>query len=155
MGCSHLSRRTAHGTQHTPVAWPPVLFPLPFDHPVLSFPICAPLPVSVGPRLKVQRAVKEICHPSKPPWGSVRSNCETAIYFRLQFYGPVSSSLHMHVPGPRLLLEVGLSVELVIAQHTVVLLPDPRHAARGGHLSAHVQFVTCQVPHVLLRTQAE
>jgi hypothetical protein len=41
---------------------------------------------------------------------------------------------------------VGLSDELVSAQHAVVLLPDPRHAARSHHLSAHIQIVTCQVP---------
>jgi hypothetical protein len=49
---------------------------------------------------------------------------------------------------------VGLSGELVSAQHAIGLLPDPCHAARGCHLSIQVQIVTCQVPHIMLRMQA-
>jgi hypothetical protein len=41
--------------------------------------------------------------------------------------------------------EVGLSNELVSAQHAVVLLEDPCHAALGCHFSVHVQIVACQV----------
>jgi hypothetical protein len=37
-----------------------------------------------------------------------------------------------------------LSDQLVSAQHAVILLPDPRHAACGLHLSVHVQIVACQ-----------
>jgi hypothetical protein len=50
---------------------------------------------------------------------------------------------------------VGLSGELVKAQHTVVHLPNPRDVARDRHCSVHVQVVACQVsPHIMLCTQA-
>jgi hypothetical protein len=40
-------------------------------------------------------------------------------------------------------------------RHAVVLLPDPRHAARGRYFSAHVQINLKGPPHVvMLRTQA-
>jgi hypothetical protein len=43
----------------------------------------------------------------------------------------------------------GLPGELVRAQPTVVLLPDPRHAA-SGKLSAHVQLDMPGSPHVFM-----
>jgi hypothetical protein len=41
------------------------------------------------------------------------------------------------------------------AQHAVVLLPDPHHAARGISLCAHIQLNVLGTHHVImLRTQA-
>jgi hypothetical protein len=50
---------------------------------------------------------------------------------------------------------VGLPGEL-FSRHAVVLLPDPRHVARGHYFSAHIQMnVPGPPPHVvMLRTQA-
>jgi hypothetical protein len=40
-------------------------------------------------------------------------------------------------------------------RHAVVLLPDPRHVARGRYFSAHIQINVPGPPHVvMLRTQA-
>ncbi len=50
--------------------------------------------------------------------------------------------------------DVGLSGELVRAQHTVILLPGPRVTACGRHVVAHVQIIMCQVPRVMLHMQA-
>jgi hypothetical protein len=50
--------------------------------------------------------------------------------------------------------DVGLSGELVRAQHTVILLPGPRLTACGRHVFAHVQIIMCQVPRVMLHMQA-
>jgi hypothetical protein len=50
--------------------------------------------------------------------------------------------------------EVGLSNELVSAQHATVLLQDPRHPALGCQTSVNVQIVERQVPHVMLCIQA-
>jgi hypothetical protein len=48
---------------------------------------------------------------------------------------------------------VGLPGKLCSAQHAVVLLPDPRHTARGISLSAHVQLNVPGALHVvMLRT---
>jgi hypothetical protein len=40
--------------------------------------------------------------------------------------------------------------ELDRAQHAVVLLPDPRHAARGKLLSAHIQLNMPDFPHIIM-----
>ncbi len=48
---------------------------------------------------------------------------------------------------------VSLSGELVTAQHTAILLPDPHHVAHGHHLSTHVLIVMCQAPQVMLCMQ--
>ncbi len=62
-------------------------------------------------------------------------------------YSLVSSSLNVHVSGPRLLLwaikMVGLSGELVRAQLVVVLLSVPCQAVRGRHLCPRPD---CNVP---------
>jgi hypothetical protein len=58
----------------------------------------------------------------------------------------------MHVQGLKLLLQMMKGS----GRHAVVILPDPRHAARGCYFSAHVQInVPGMSPHVImLRTQA-
>ncbi len=50
--------------------------------------------------------------------------------------------------------EVGLPGELFRAQHAVILFLDPHFAAHSRHLSIHIQIVTCQIPPVMLGTQA-
>jgi hypothetical protein len=48
-----------------------------------------------------------------------------------------------------------VSLANYLGRHPVNLLPDPRHAARGHYISAHVQFNVPGPPHVImLRTQA-
>jgi hypothetical protein len=116
---------------------------------VLSLHVRAPLLVPAGPQLKVQRVVKEICHPSKPPWGSACSSREAPIHLRPQLMAWFEFSPRAGATPKAAAVgddEVGLSGELVIVELAVILLPDPHHVACGGHLSTHIQFVTCQVP---------
>ncbi len=123
-------------------------FGRPFGGPVLSLHVFAPLPVPCGPPAEVQRTVKEICHPGKPLWGSACSNCEASIRCQTQFTAWFWVSPCAHA-GPKADAvdneKSSLSGELVRVQHALILLPDPCHLALGGHLSAHVQIVTCQV----------
>jgi hypothetical protein len=113
----------------------------------------------VGPQRRVQRASSEVVLLSR--WTAVGlSTLQSWGPHSLSavLYGPVSSSLHVHVLGPGLLLlKLKGSSFLACrkAQHAVMLLPDPRHAARG-RLSSPTSRSTYQAPpHVLmLRTQA-
>ncbi len=96
--------------------------------------------------------------PVSCPWGSARSSHEATIHFWPYFTAQFRASPHKRAgPNAAAVDDEGVSLpgKLDKAQHAVILLPDPRHAACGP-LSAHnVQLNIKVSPHVvLLRTQA-
>ncbi len=107
-----------------------------------------PFQSHVGPQQKVQCGMKENCHPGELPWGSACSSREAPFTFGYNLQ-PGFQFFPCARAGPRAVAVedegLGLPGVLVSAQHTVILLPDPRHAARGHYLSANV-IVRCQVP---------
>jgi hypothetical protein len=103
----------------------------------------------MGPQLRDQCAVKEICHPGELPWSSAHSSCVALVHFRppntTRFQ--VFSTCTCRAQGCWWRQQrVSLLSELVSVQHVVVLLPDPCLAAHGRHLSAQVPIIMCQVP---------
>jgi hypothetical protein len=122
----------------------PVHFRPPIASPVLSLHVRAPLPVPRGPPAKGPVCNKEVCHPGEPPWGSARSSCEAPIHFRPHFttWGGFEFSSHERAGLRAAVVDDEGSAFLVnySGQQAVVLLPDPRHVARGRYLSAHVQI---------------
>ncbi len=87
-----------------------------------------PFQSNVGPKLKVQHAVKENFYPGELPWAQrapvMRPHSLSAVN-----YGLASSFSPCARVRPKAAAvgdkEVGLPGQLVRAQHAVVLLPDP------------------------------
>jgi hypothetical protein len=125
----------------------PVHFRLPIGGPMSGLYVRAPLPVPRGPPAEGP-ACCEVELPSQ--WTAVGLST-------LQLWGPRWLSTAIYSPvlrcaraGPKAAAVkdegVGLPGKLSRGQHTVILLPDPCHAA-CENLSAHVQHkVTSQFP---------
>ncbi len=99
-----LSRCTAHGAQHAPVTWP-VHFRPPIASPVLSLHVRAPLPGPRGPPATGPISMQSRELPSR--WTAVGLSTFQSWGphpLSAAFCSPVSSSLHVHVPDPKLLL---------------------------------------------------
>jgi hypothetical protein len=118
--------------------------------PVLSLHIRAPLPVPRGPPAKGPVCNKENCQPGEPPWGLARSSCEAPVHFRPHFTARfwVLSMCTRWAQGCCCRWWRGRpSWWTIQTQHAVILLPDPRHAARGHYISAHAQINMPGSPH--------
>jgi hypothetical protein len=148
MQWGHLSQWIASGAQHVPVVWPLFTFGCPLAALCWASAVVLPFQSHMGPSKR--SSVRDL--PSR--WAAVElSTLQLWGLHSLSaaIYSPVLSSIHVQraCAGPRAAAlgdeRVGLSGELVSAQHAVVLLPDPCHAASGHHLSVHVQIVACQV----------
>jgi hypothetical protein len=124
----------------------PVHFQLPIDILMLSLHVCAPLPVPRGPPAK-----GPVCSGRDlPPSGAQHAPVVRPLFTFGRNLRPGFEFCTCACARPVVAdlgdKGVGLSGELVSAQHAIVLLPDPRHAARRRHLSIHIQIVMCQVP---------
>ncbi len=89
--------------------------------------------------------------------GLARSSREAPIHLRPQLTAQFRASPHARA-GPKAVAVddegVGLPGELVRAQHAVVLLPDPCHAARGKLILRPCPVNVPGSPHIMLRMQA-
>jgi hypothetical protein len=103
----------------------------------------------MGPQLKDQCAVKEICQPGELPWGSACYSWVANVHFRpptMARLGVLSTCTCWAKAAAQDDEEFGHPGKLVRVQQVVILLTDPHFAAHGRHLSAQVQIITRQVP---------
>jgi hypothetical protein len=99
---------------------------------------CSPHSPTWAPSLRSSVQRGKSCHPSGLPWGSHAPVVEAAIHFRPPFAAWFRASPRA-CAGPNAAAVrdegVGLPGKLGRAQHAVILLPSPRHAAHGSLFS--------------------
>ncbi len=131
---SHLSRWTARGAQHAPVAWPLFTFGRPLAARCWASTYVLPLPVPHRPPVKGPACHEVVLCPGEPSWGSARSSREAPIHFQPYYTGRfrVLSTCKCWAEGCCCKRwRVRPSWYAGNAQHAVMLLPDPRHVVRG------------------------
>jgi hypothetical protein len=109
-------------------------------HPLSGPPRFQASPTSVLPLTGTKHTLKEICLPSESAWGSAYSSHSAPVNSQPPTMAQFQAFLNVHVAEPNAATvgdeDVSFSGELFRAQQqAVVLLPDPRPAPHGCHLS--------------------
>jgi hypothetical protein len=103
--------------------------PIHFQPPNPAAQCWASMYLSPLPSQEGLHAVKDICHPGAPLWGSAHTSHVAPVHWRLPTTDQFRASLHVHMPSPG------------FAAHGCYL------STHGCHLSAHIWVITYQVPH--------
>ncbi len=139
----HLSWWTAHGAQHTPVAWPAFTFGRPLPAWCWASMYMLPFHTTWAPSNRTnQRAVKRAAIPVNRRGVQHVPVVRPPSTFGRMLRPSFELSPHARA-GPKAAVVDDEGVSLhgeLFSRHAVVLLPDPRHVAGGHYFSTHIQM---------------